>query len=143
LSEKFTKSTELEIEQHSPPLFSDDEEFDPALADVINLNLNDSQSSEDELSVEFQNYEKTTRTMWKESKNLAAQKYRKEQEAKNFLRFMQKKENTKTMKISDELYDSELMGFFWRENTSKFPILSKVGLYVSQSIRSCYMFSLS
>ena len=41
------------------------------------------------------NYEKTTRQMWKETKNLAAQKYRKEQEAKNLLLFMQKKESLK------------------------------------------------
>ena len=51
LSEKFTKSAELEILQQSPPLFSDEEDYDPALADVINLNLNESREAEDELSI--------------------------------------------------------------------------------------------
>ena len=69
--------------------------------------------------------------MWKETKNLAAQKYRKEQEAKNLLLFMQKKEKTTPMSVSEDLNDSELMAFFWRENAKKYPILSKVALYVS------------
>lgn len=66
--------------------------------------------------------------MWKETKSLALQKQRQGEEAKNLLRMM--RNDKKDSQRKDSLSDSELMAYFWKKNSSKYPILAKIGTYV-------------
>ena len=66
--------------------------------------------------------------MWKETKSLAHQKLRKEEDAKKLLHLMRKAE--KGTERKDVMTDSELMAFFWKKNSSKYPVLAKIGTFV-------------